>query len=27
MPLLQDDERITLIVVIARRPFDANQHG
>ena len=27
MPLLQDDERIARIVGIARRPFDANEHG
>ncbi len=27
MPLLQDDERITRIVGIARRPFDPSQHG
>ena len=27
MPLLQADERIARIVGIARRPFDANEHG
>ncbi len=27
MPLLQADERIARVVGIARRPFDANQHG
>ena len=27
MPLLQDDERISRIVGIARRPFDPSQHG
>src|SRR6476646_6283513 len=27
MPLLQTDERIAGIVGIARRPFDANEHG
>ena len=27
MPLLQADERIARVVGIARRPFDANEHG
>ena len=27
MPLLQADERIARVIGIARRPFDANQHG
>src|SRR5687768_10429981 len=27
MPLLQDDERVSRIVGIARRPFDPSQHG
>ena len=27
VPLLQADERIARIVGIARRPFDANEHG
>jgi uncharacterized protein YbjT (DUF2867 family) len=27
LPLLQADERIARVVGIARRPFDANEHG
>ena len=27
MPLLQADERIVSLVGIARRPFDASEHG
>src|SRR5829696_5821236 len=27
MPLMQDDDRITRIVGIARRPFDPSEHG